>query len=683
LGSRQPRLFHPVFVMFRVRLFGGATIEGANGVLSGPAVQRMRLALLALLATTPAGGLSRDKAASYLWPEADAATARRHLKDAVYGLRSVLGKAAILAAGDELRLNPALVETDVSAFRDGLERGAAEAAADLYRGPFLDGFFVAKAPEFERWLDAEREHWSRQFGKALESVAAARAASADHTGAAEVWRRRAAHEPFSSRVALQLMHALAAAGDRPAAVRHARLHQALCQSELGVPSDAEVAALAEQLAAGREPAPSGTIAAREAAARPPLAAGPAIEPAPAVGSSAGDGGAAARFGTLRRAATISGLAVVALAAGMYAEGRGGSTAPPTPDPAGADAIAAADIPTEAADLYLRGRFTRRQVRADDALAAVELLEQAVALAPQFAAAHGQLALAYSYLYSIFEGSSPDLLQKGFLAADRALALDPGQANAHVARGRLLWTPGSGFAHQAAVAEYLRAIERDPASVEARVALGLTYIHMGLLDEAIEEFATAMSLDPADPRPRLGKGQALLYQMKPHEALHLLREAPPDMNPQHNHPHLAWALLLLGRLDEAERVLDEASRHAPEDRSGTIAGKRAVLAAARGDGDAARAAIRAAAPKPRRTVHGHHVAYDIGSAYALLGVPDSASLWLRAAAEEGFPSYPLYRADPALASLHSDPGFAALLAELRLEWLRFRRDPSGVRPAGGT
>jgi DNA-binding SARP family transcriptional activator len=666
--------------MFRVRLFGGARIEDADGVLSGPAVQRRRLALLALLATSRAGGLSRDKTAAYLWPEADAGTARRHLKDAVYGLRSVLGKAAILSTGDELRLNPALVETDVSVFRGALERGDAETAVELYRGPFLDGFFVAKAPEFERWLDDERERWAREYGMALESAAAARAAAADLTGAAEMWRRLAVHDPFSSRLALRLMQALATAGDRPAAIRHARRHDALCQSELGTPPDAEVARLAEQLAAGGERVPLPDIAAIAVASRASVAATPATGPDPEVDRSAPEIRAAGAPRAWRSVAAVSGLALMALAAWVYVEPGSSRPAVPAPEPrdVAADPVVLAEVPPEAADLYLRGRFNRRQVRAADALAAVELLEQAVALAPHFAAAHGELALAYSYLYSIFEPGSPELLEKGFLAADRALALDPEQADARVARGRLLWTPGSGFAHQAAVAEYRRAVGPDPTSIEARVALGLVFIHMGLLDEAIEEFATALALDPTDARPRIGIGQALLYQMKPTEALRVLREAPPDMNPQHNHPHLAWALLLLGRFEEAESVLDEASRHAPEDRSGTIAGMRAVLAAARGDAEASRAAIRAAAPKPRRTIHGHHTAYSIGSAYALLGVPDSAMLWLRAAAQEGFPCYPLYSADPALASLHSDPTFVSLLTELRQDWLRFRLDPSGVR-----
>lgn len=47
--------------MFSFKLFGGASIEGADGPLTGRVAQRRRLGLLALLATSPETGVSRDK----------------------------------------------------------------------------------------------------------------------------------------------------------------------------------------------------------------------------------------------------------------------------------------------------------------------------------------------------------------------------------------------------------------------------------------------------------------------------------------------------------------------------------------------------------------------------------------------------------------------------------------------
>jgi DNA-binding SARP family transcriptional activator len=50
-----------------------------------------------------------------------------------------------------------LVETDVQAFEDALERQAWAAALELYRGPFLSGIQVQDAPGFETWLELERQ----------------------------------------------------------------------------------------------------------------------------------------------------------------------------------------------------------------------------------------------------------------------------------------------------------------------------------------------------------------------------------------------------------------------------------------------------------------------------------------------------------------------------------------------
>ncbi|MGH7576931.1 MAG: tetratricopeptide repeat protein, partial [Longimicrobiales bacterium] len=66
------------------------------------------------------------------------------------------------------------------------------------------------------------------------------------------WSRLAAHDPYSSRYAIGLMVALAAAGNRAAALRHARIHAQLLEQEFGTKPDPEVAALAGQLHA--EPA---------------------------------------------------------------------------------------------------------------------------------------------------------------------------------------------------------------------------------------------------------------------------------------------------------------------------------------------------------------------------------------------------------------------------------------------
>ena len=144
----------------RLLLLGSAQLEGERGPITGRSAQRRRIALLAILAVARRG-VSRDKLIGYLWEEADTDRARRLLSEAVYVLRKSLGEDAVLAAGDELRLNEAVVGCDVVAFTTALESRNFAAAAALYRGPFLDGFFVGDASEFEQWVEGERDRLAR------------------------------------------------------------------------------------------------------------------------------------------------------------------------------------------------------------------------------------------------------------------------------------------------------------------------------------------------------------------------------------------------------------------------------------------------------------------------------------------------------------------------------------------
>ncbi|TMQ47327.1 MAG: tetratricopeptide repeat protein [Candidatus Eisenbacteria bacterium] len=245
--------------MRQLRTFGGLSIQDDGASLTGAATQRKTLALLALLATADNHGTSRDKLIACLWPESDTEHGRNLLKQACFGLRRDLHEPELFLGTTELRLNPAAIASDVHAFQEAVERGDLAGAVALYRGPFLDGFYLTGADDFERWVETERARIARVVCEALESLATRAAAHGDDRAAEQWWRRLTQIDPFSSRAALGLMTALVAAGEPVAAIQHARGHEAFLKRELDAAPNEAVLALVKRLCeeARQESLPAG------------------------------------------------------------------------------------------------------------------------------------------------------------------------------------------------------------------------------------------------------------------------------------------------------------------------------------------------------------------------------------------------------------------------------------------
>jgi len=225
--------------------------------LEGRGTQRRRLAVLAVLAAARDHGVSRDRLLAYLWPDLDSERGRQALSQALSALRHDLGEEVFQAGIDDVRLNPAVLKTDVEDFARAVTAGDWERAAAAYAGPFLDGFFLADTPQFETWVEGERRRLAEMYGTALESLARKATTDGDRDGAVGWWRKRAAQNPLDSGVALRLMEALVGAGDRGGAIQHARIHSALLQADLELGADPAIAAYVERLRRESSAAPVG------------------------------------------------------------------------------------------------------------------------------------------------------------------------------------------------------------------------------------------------------------------------------------------------------------------------------------------------------------------------------------------------------------------------------------------
>ena len=236
--------------MLQLTTLGGLTLGMEDGLVSGAMTQRRRLALLALLAVARQRGLSRDKIMAYLWPESAAQAARRSLNQLLYLQRKLLTGRELFLGGKTLRLNPTEIRADVGEFEDALDRGELETAVARYGGPFLDGFFLKDAPEFERWAEVERHRLARRVCVAYVSLANVAAGRGEQARCAEWWRRAAEVDPLDSQIALDVVQALDAAGNRGGALRHAQQHSERLREELGVAPDPRLVQLMERLRVG-------------------------------------------------------------------------------------------------------------------------------------------------------------------------------------------------------------------------------------------------------------------------------------------------------------------------------------------------------------------------------------------------------------------------------------------------
>jgi len=235
--------------MLRLRTLGGVYLAREDGQpLGGAAGQRRLLALLAILSAAGDSGMSRDRLVALLWPEGDVEKARHALTQSLYHARRTLREETLfLSSGDQLRINPAALASDIMDLEQALATGDSVRAAELYGGPFLDDFFVPGAGDLDQWRLGTSQRLRERMADVFDGLARAAESAGDYETAVR-WRRRLVElDPFNTSSARLLMEALEGAGDRAGALRYGQLHETLLASELSLEPDADFRALATRL----------------------------------------------------------------------------------------------------------------------------------------------------------------------------------------------------------------------------------------------------------------------------------------------------------------------------------------------------------------------------------------------------------------------------------------------------
>lgn len=248
-----------------IRLLGTFEITLDGKPLTGFATDKAR-ALLAYLALEAAHPQRRDVLATLLWPDQPENKARQNLRQTLLYLRHALNDddqcdvPFLLVDRETVQLNPAsdyrLDVTEFEALRAACQqhrhrrkesclpclRRMAQMAG-LYRGEFLEHFFVSDSTIFEEWATLKREWLHREAIETLFTLTDYYTRRGELTRARQLAWRQVELEPWREEAHRQLMRLLAMEGERSAALAQYETCCRILAQELGIEPMAETTAL--------------------------------------------------------------------------------------------------------------------------------------------------------------------------------------------------------------------------------------------------------------------------------------------------------------------------------------------------------------------------------------------------------------------------------------------------------
>src|SRR5579864_6785794 len=305
---------------------------------------------------------------------------------------------------------------------------------------------------------------------------------------------------------------------------------------------------------------------------------------------------------------------------------------------------------EAFDAYLQGYYFFERNTDKDTEMAGKYYERATQLDPSYALAW--VGLSRVRKWQAMRGQIPTEEGNRLAreAVERALALNPNLAEAHIQTGRIKrqlnfdWAGGD--------ASYQRAVELEPGNPEAVNGAASSAGTLGRFDEALRLNRRAVDLDPLNAGSWESLGETEYYMGQLDEAVADVKkslELNPDVFP--GALMLGKIYVLQGRpqdaLPEIERVSDEPQR----------AFLYAIAYYALGRKQESDATLSDLVTKYQQNT------YRIAEVYAFRNQSDEAFEWLDRAYVQRNAGLILTKVDPLLKSLRRDPRYAALLKKL--------------------
>jgi eukaryotic-like serine/threonine-protein kinase len=313
-------------------------------------------------------------------------------------------------------------------------------------------------------------------------------------------------------------------------------------------------------------------------------------------------------------------------------------------------------------LYLKGRYFWNQ-RGPGLLKSVEFFQRALKEDPNHAPSHAGLADAYGLLGFYGYGAPMDVMPKAKDAARKALALDPGLAEAHASLGYLHTM--FDWDWKQAEKEFQQAFKLNLGYGPARYWHSLLLLMRGQGDKAIAELKLGLEYDPPSVYMHAHVGSALFWCGRWAEGSEQsLKALEWDPNFLSARCTLGACYFFLSRVEEAIHEL-QAAVEASRGNIWAVAYLAAVYAAS-GNHERAYEIVRELEERRQKE---YISAFHIATVYVQLGKVDESFKWLDEACQEraamifSVHRYPFINND---AVLH-DPRFADLMQRIGVSY----------------
>lgn len=242
-----------------------------NGRAANGFATRKARALLAYLAIEADRSHSRQKLASLLWPDSPHHLALTSLRQSLYRVNHALENGPdaphLLIDREEIQFDSTRPHwLDTAELSSAVARcrrhhhweqplcpdccRLLSAAADLYRGEFLDGISLPGSEGFSRWLAVEQAAYHQLALKAFDWLGFSREKAHQFGEASRHAQQEIALEPCSESAHRRRMRCLALMGNDGAAVHQFFTCRQLLGDELGMEPSRETVALFEQIRGG-------------------------------------------------------------------------------------------------------------------------------------------------------------------------------------------------------------------------------------------------------------------------------------------------------------------------------------------------------------------------------------------------------------------------------------------------